>query len=270
MTDPTRSETAESSAAIQPIVAKTTRLLVIDDDRDDFYALERKLKAAENRVFQIVYVESYDGGLQEIEKSDFDVILIDYFIGNRSGTEIFEAFDDGPKVPVIVLTGSKDREVERDTLSSGAFDFLDKGGLSTVELVRSIDFAIQRFGVEQGIKKDQEMLRRACENAEAAHYSKTEFLEFLGAEIKTPLNAIIGFSQAMNDDAIADTMPEACRAYSQVIHESGLQLDRLVADLLDLSKTDTEAFDARNRRFKRFRSWIVDRDAAKDWSSSSA
>lgn len=241
------------------------KLLVIDDDFEDFFSLRRKLLSSDGHGYEIVHVDNYDDGIQELERSSYDAVLIDYFIGERSGTEIFDTFDNAaPKMPVIVLTGSDDSDVERAALKAGAFDFLDKNSLTSETLIRSINFALKRFEIEKDILEKQERLRRACENAEAAHFSKSEFLEFLGNEVKTPLNAILGFSQAMNENSLAERMPEVCQQYTKIIHSSGLQLHKLIEDLLDLSTTDAESFDTRSRRFKRYRTWIIDRDEVRD------
>lgn len=239
------------------------KLLVIDDDFDDFFSLRRKLLSPDGKDYEIVHVDNYDDGIKELERTSYDAVLIDYFIGDRSGTEIFDTFDGAPKMPVIVLTGSDDRDVEQAALKAGAFDFLDKNALTAATLVRSINFALKRYEVEKDIRETQDRLRRDCENAVAAHFSKSEFLEFLANEVKTPLNAIIGFSQAMGEDPLRAKMPEVCQRFTNTIHSSSLQLQKLIEDLLDLSKTEADSFDTRSRRFKRYRTWIIDRDEVK-------
>lgn len=239
------------------------RLLVVDDDPDDFFAIRRMLLSPSQREFSLKHVDNFDDALIELTKSSYDVVLIDYFIGDRSGIEILEAHEGELTVPVIVLTGSDDSSVETAALKAGAFDFLDKNALTCATLTRSLDFAMKRFDVEQNIREDQHRLQRAWQNAEAAHISKSEFLEFLGGEVQTPLNAIIGFSQAMSDPTLSSSMPDICQEYLRTIHASGLHLHNLIEDLLDLSKTDTDSFDPRSRRFKRYRTWIIDQQEAR-------
>jgi len=238
------------------------RLLVVDDDPEDFFAIRRMLLATSQRQFSLKHIDNYDDAIVELSKSNYDAVLIDYFIGDRSGIEILEAHEGELTVPVIVLTGSDDTSVETAALKAGAFDFLDKNELTGATLTRSLDFAMKRFDVEQNIREDQHRLQRAWQNAEAAHISKSEFLEFLGGEVQTPLNAIIGFSQAMSDPTLSSKMPEICQEYLRTIHASGLHLNNLIDDLLDLSKTDTDSFDPRSRRFKRYRTWIIDQQEA--------
>jgi signal transduction histidine kinase len=240
------------------------RVLVIDDDANDFFVINRLLGQAVERQFDVAHIASYDEALSDLKTSKYDAILIDYHIGNRCGMEILKAMDEELDVPCIILTGSSSDEIVSEALDAGAFDFLDKNALTGATLLRSIDFAIKRFGIEKQIRDHQSRLQRACENAEAAHFSKSEFLAFLGSELKTPLSAIIGFSQAMKEGPLAQQVPDTHRTYSETIHASGLHLQDLINDLLDLSETSSDAFDGRERRFKRYRTWILDQQEAKE------
>lgn len=235
------------------------KILVIDDDPADFFAIKRLIGQSADHSYEIHHIDNFDDGILALTDGGYDAALIDYHLGNRFGVELLQSIEGKINLPVVVLTGSNDKAVEDAALKAGAFDFLDKNAMTSATLNRSLDFAINRFAIEAQIRENQERLRRACENAEAAHFSKTEFLEFLGSELQTPLNAIIGFSQIMKEDALAAGMPEVYREYSKTVHESGGKLLNLIEDLLDLSKTDSEAFDARKRRFKRYRTWIVDK-----------
>ena len=246
-----------------PGTEELIKLLVVDDDPDDYFAIRRMLLIPPKRNYTLTHIDNYDDAIAELKKSDYDAVLIDYFIGERSGIEILEAHEGELTVPIIVLTGSGDSAVETAALKAGAFDFLDKNALTTATLTRSLDFAMKRFDVEQNIREDQHRLQRAWQNAEVAHVTKSEFLEHLGGEVQTPLNAIIGFSQAMSDPALSERMPEICQDYLSTIYSSGLHLQKLIEDLLDLSTTDADSFDPRSRRFKRYRTWIIDQQEAR-------
>ena len=87
--------------------------------------------------------------------------------------------------------------------------------------------------------------RKAAENAarravaaETANRTKSEFLANLSHEFRTPLNAIIGFSDMMNAKTFGPLGASRYEEYVQGIHESGLHLLNLIEDLLDLSKIE--------------------------------
>jgi signal transduction histidine kinase len=81
-------------------------------------------------------------------------------------------------------------------------------------------------------------LARAKEQAEAANRAKSEFLANMSHEFRTPLNAIIGFSELIRDQAHG---PHA--DYARDINVSGRHLLDLVNDLLDLSKIEAGRYE---------------------------
>ncbi|MGH1422658.1 MAG: sensor histidine kinase [Hyphomonas sp.] len=66
---------------------------------------------------------------------------------------------------------------------------------------------------------------------------RTAFFASLGHELKTPLNAILGYADMMRA-GIRGPMPDAYADYPDIIHESGQDLLLLVEDILDLAKAD--------------------------------
>ena len=268
MPEPTSISAAKSCKLTEGDQKQEARILVIDDDPADFFAIKRLIGQSVDHSFEIDHVDNFDDGVSALADGNYDAALVDYHLGSWFGVDILAKVEGPIDLPVVVLTGSDDKAVATAALKAGAFDFLDKNAMTSATLVRSLDFAINRFAIEKKIRENQERLRRACENAEAAHFSKSEFLEFLGSELQTPLNAIMGFSQIMKEDSLAAGMPDVYRMYSETVHESGGKLMNLIEDLLDLSKTDTESFDSRQRRFKRYRTWIIDQQEARQSSES--
>lgn len=69
--------------------------------------------------------------------------------------------------------------------------------------------------------------------------SRTAFFASLGHDLKTPLNAILGYSDMMRS-GIRGPMPEPYADYPDIIHESGQDLLLLVEDILDLAKAEAD------------------------------
>lgn len=63
------------------------------------------------------------------------------------------------------------------------------------------------------------------------------FFAGLSHELKTPLNAVLGFADIMRSE-LRGPMPEAYKDYSALIHESGQDLLLLVEDILDYARTE--------------------------------
>jgi PAS domain S-box-containing protein len=80
-------------------------------------------------------------------------------------------------------------------------------------------------------------LIRAVEAAQEADRAKSSFLATISHELRTPLNAVIGFSELLQ----SEEMPAAERIETlKAIHLSGMALIKLINDVLDLSKIESE------------------------------
>jgi len=81
--------------------------------------------------------------------------------------------------------------------------------------------------------------RSRLEEAEARLRGRTAFFASLGHDLKTPLNAILGYADMMRA-GIRGPMPEPYKDYPEIIHESGQDLLLLVEDILDLAKAEAD------------------------------
>ena|GEM_PF-2301152 len=71
-----------------------------------------------------------------------------------------------------------------------------------------------------------------------ANRVKSDFLANMSHEVRTPLNAIIGFSELLQDE-LPGTLTESQRENVQYIVDSGRRLLTLINDILDLSKVES-------------------------------
>ncbi|MDE5938033.1 MAG: response regulator [Lachnospiraceae bacterium] len=79
-------------------------------------------------------------------------------------------------------------------------------------------------------------LAEALQAAQIASNSKTMFLSNMSHDIRTPMNAVLGFTTLLSRDA---ENPEKVREYTKKIMASGQHLLSLINDILDVSKIES-------------------------------
>ncbi len=84
-------------------------------------------------------------------------------------------------------------------------------------------------------RRTDAQLQKAKEVAEAANLAKSRFVVGVSHELRSPLNAILGYAQLLEHDA---AIPEARRESIGVIRRSGEHLAGLIEGLLDISKIE--------------------------------
>ena len=104
-------------------------------------------------------------------------------------------------------------------------------------------FGVARDVTERlAIEADMSAARQA---AEAANQAKSDFLANMSHEIRTPLNGVIGVVAALGQTPLTD----AQREMVGLIRSSGVTLERLVSDILDVSKIEAGRLEIEHRIF---------------------
>ena len=96
--------------------------------------------------------------------------------------------------------------------------------------------------LEQRFHEWSDTLQTAARKAEQANNAKTVFLASMSHEMRTPLNAVIGYAE-MLDLGIGIDNPKTRSGYLKSIVFAGRQLSKLLGDILDFSKIEAGALD---------------------------
>ena len=103
------------------------------------------------------------------------------------------------------------------------------------------------FTIENPDVKLIEELNIAKESAVRASNAKTEFLSNMSHEFRTPLNAIVGFSEALQEE---EGMPETAKEDIKDIMMASQGLLEIVNGILDISKIEADKLEIVNTTYE--------------------
>lgn len=129
------------------------RVLLVDDDEEDYLITRDLFAEIEGGLYRLEWTDQFDTGLRAVLANEFDIYLVDYRLGPRTGLDLVgEARRQGNHAPIILLTGLGDHEVDLQAMRAGASDFLVKGQLNPEFLERALRYAMERKRAEDKIQ----------------------------------------------------------------------------------------------------------------------
>ncbi|HXU33013.1 MAG TPA: response regulator [Thermoanaerobaculia bacterium] len=215
------------------------RILLVEDDEDDFVVARDLLAEIPDLEVSLEWVREYPAGLDRVRSGDHDLCLVDHNLGTWTGVDFVRALRQLPHAPpAILLTGIASREVDLAGMAAGASDFLEKSGLTSALLDRSIRYTIQKQRAAE-VRVDLAVERAARASAEEANRAKDMFLARLSHELRTPMAPILGISSLLEID---ESLPAMVREQLHVVRRNAEQEARLIDDLLDLTRINRGTF----------------------------
>ena len=222
--------------------SKAIRLMLIDDDEEDFLLTRDLLDDIADVQFELDWFADPERAVDAILEARHDLYLVDYSLGSRDGLSVIrDAVARGAVSPMILLTGMDERAIDLDAMRAGAADFLEKWRLNSTLLERSIRYSLQeRRHAEELERRVQERtaeLARANEALRAVDRRKNEYLSTLAHELRNPLVPIRNALEIMRLDAQRPSgnpaVVENCRS---MIERQVKHIVRLIDDLMVVAR----------------------------------
>ena len=251
------------------------KVLVIDDDEDDFILFRDIMAEMQHRRFVMEWSGTYEGGLAIIEEKRHDVYLIDYRLGANTGLELIEeAIARGNEGPFIILTGQNDLQVDTNAMQAGAADYLVKNNITALHMERSIRYSMQQaknihefkdlnlqlenrvrertYVLEHAMKeleKSRAELRIALEREKEVNEMKSRFVSLASHEFRTPLATILSSLALISKYATAGEHAKE-KKHIERIKGSVHGLADLLNDFLSVSKLEEGKVRVHTERFQ--------------------
>jgi signal transduction histidine kinase len=238
---------------------KPRTVLIVDDSLHDRAMITRLLRK-QPREYTLLEAKTGREGLGAVRKVTPDCLLVDHNLPDMNGLDFLDALQRDSRgraaMAVAILTGQESDEVASESLNRGAQDYLVKDGLTGPALARAIENAIEKFRIGGDLvasrveteRRDRkvEMLRDQLQNkvaelAEAAN-AKDQFMAVMSHEMRTPLNAIIGYADLLDMELDGD-LTAGQREHVERIQVGGRHLLDLINDVLDLTRADARTLD---------------------------
>ena len=201
------------------------RVLLVDDDEDDYVMTRELLSEAGTGAFQLDWVFDYEKAIEAIERREHAVYLLDYRLGERSGLDILRrAGGKSPQSPMILLTGQGDELVDIEAMKEGAADYLIKGQLTSDLLARSIRYAMERSKTSQSLRESEERYQRLVELSPDAIIVHTEgrivFVNGAGVRLLAATSSAELIGKPIINFVHADYRESVRKRIDQTLHEN--------------------------------------------------
>jgi len=204
----------------------------------------RQINETMNDVFYLYNIA--ESRYEYISKNCKEILGVDenFFYEGRNHTNTFVVADDKQKMldaKVIIDSGSP-YEVEFRTFVDNEIRWIREKSFP----IKSEDgITLKNSGICTDIthlKRQEEELIRAKEQADSASKAKSEFLANMSHEIRTPMNAILGYTEIVSSK-ITDSK---LKSFLDNIASAGKSLMALIDDILDLSKIEAGKSEINN------------------------
>ncbi|MCA8972056.1 MAG: hybrid sensor histidine kinase/response regulator [Planctomycetes bacterium] len=172
-----------------------------------------------------------DGAVQVLRRQEVpDLVVLDLDHDGRTNVESIRALLEAvPDLTIVALTPTADENVVRGAIANGAHEYLVKGEYDDVTLSKTVACAKER----------QRVLRKIKDNKQQELDLKDRFLSHVSHELRTPLNAMFQFIQILLDE-IGGPVSDDQREYLTIAMRNALQLERMIGDLMEVSRLSSE------------------------------
>ena len=227
-----RGGSGRSAKAAEKAKPTPIRVLVVDDNQKDVTRIERCLGQMVSYKAAVDHAASLAETQSAIEAKKFDVALVDFHLGRETGTRVMRELGGRTgDIAFIFLTDEQGGDIKHRALEAGAFHLVAKKDISPDVLDNAIHSSLHTQKIES-------KLNDALVDLERATRARSDFFAKIGHDLKTPLNSVIGYSDAIAEETFGPIDNPKYREYAQAAREAGTHLLELIDNLIHFSIGD--------------------------------
>jgi two-component system, sensor histidine kinase len=219
--------------ATSPTDRTPRTILVVDDEEAGRFV---KLQILRRAGFDVMEASTGREALEIVRRESPDLVILDVHLPDMSGFEVASTLKretGSPALQILQVSSTSITSADRvKALSSGADAYLAEPIEADVMLA-TVKGLLRVRHAETRLAAALERERAAREEAEKANRLKDEFLAGLSHELRTPMNAIMGWIWQLRHSTLSEQGRE--RALASLERNTKLQT-QLINDLLDVSR----------------------------------
>lgn len=170
------------------------RILIIDDDEDDFFITSEYLKQIQEYQLQIDWCYRYNDSITHLHQRGYDMYFVDYRLGAKTGLDFLkEAVQTGCEEPIVLLTGKGNKNIDIEAMQMGATDYLIKTELTTDKLERCIRYSLERTAYLKALRANEKKYRNIFELSKDAVFTADRSLKF--RDMNQATSVLLGYQR---------------------------------------------------------------------------
>jgi PAS domain S-box-containing protein len=174
--------------------AQQIRILIIDDDEDDYFITSEFLKQIQEYKIVSDWCYKFNDAVEQVKKGGFNLYFVDYRLGAKTGIDFLkEAVRLGCEEPIVLLTGKGNKDVDIEAMQIGATDYLIKTELNADKLERCIRYSLERTAYLKALRANERKYRNIFELSKDAVFIANTDLLFM--DVNQATSDLFGFSR---------------------------------------------------------------------------
>lgn len=142
------------------------KIALIEDDDDDAFLMSDWLNHEPDFRVELHRFSNAQEGLNALLSSSWDLALVDHLLGAQTGVELIEQVrKQNNQLPIILMTGVGNRQIDLQAIQKGADDYLPKTDLSTEILHRTIRHVFERRKQREQIENERTKFQKLFDQA---------------------------------------------------------------------------------------------------------